>query len=455
MNHRTAPLELRERYAAQEPEPALRKLVGCSEIEEAVLISTCNRVDLVVTTHHVEDAVLRIHRFFQSDLAGAKAAPQIDDITYEYHDGDVVRHVFRVTSSLDSMVVGEPQILGQMKDAYRLAVENQACGPVLSRLFQRAFATAKRVKNETRIAERPVSVARVAVELARQIFEEMENKSALLLGAGEMIELSLLALQREGLRDVSVVNRTFANAEALAARFAAHPHRLDELESLLPAVDIVLTCIGGKQPILNYGMLKAALAVRRNRPIFLIDIGVPRNVDPRVEKLDNAYVYDMDDLQRVADANAGARRRESDRAEVIVAQEKLQFDAWLSGLRAVPTIRHLRARVERIRRNELQRVAARLELDESQREGVEQLTRAIVNKVLHAPLAYLRNEVEDEAGSASIETARALFALDEDTAPGADADADLREEIERGRLLEARLAEAHADWDDSDDEAGT
>ena len=208
--------------------------------------------------------------------------------------------------------------------------------------------------------------------------------------------------------DSLVLNRTFANAEALAARFAAHPHRLDELESLLPAVDIVLTCIGGKQPILNYGMLKAALAVRRNRPIFLIDIGVPRNVDPRVEKLDNAYVYDMDDLQSVADANAGARRRESDRAEVIVAQEKLQFDAWLSGLRAVPTIRHLRARVERIRRNELQRVAARLELDESQREGVEQLTRAIVNKVLHAPLAYLRNEVEDEAGSASIETARAL-----------------------------------------------
>ncbi|MCP4036118.1 MAG: glutamyl-tRNA reductase [bacterium] len=457
MNHRTAPLEVRERYAAQDPGPALRKLVGCDEIEEAVLVSTCNRVDLVVTTHQLEGAILRIHRFFRSDLADGEAnvgGPSIDEISYEHRDAEAVRHVFRVSSSLDSMVVGEPQILGQMKDAYRLAVENEACGPVLSRLFQRAFATAKRVKNETRIAQRPVSVARVAVQLARQIFEEMEDKRALLLGAGEMIELSLFALQREGLRDVRVANRTFANAEALAARFSAVPHRLDELDRLLEDADVVLACVGGAQPILSYAVVKAALDVRRGRPVFFIDIGVPRNVDPRVDGLDNAYVYDMDDLQSVADANAGERRRESDRGETIVGEEQLKFDSWLSGLKAVPTIRHLRARAHRIRESELERAAGRLGLDESQRKGVAQLTRAIVNKILHAPLAHLRNEAEDEAGVGSLEVARALFALDDESAPGADADRELHEEVERSRLLEARLADSHGDREaiDADDE---
>lgn len=444
MNHRTAPLEVRERYAAIDSGSALRKLVTCGEIEEAVLVSTCNRVDLVVTTRRIEDAVLRVHRFFRTDLGDDDATvpgPSLDEISYEHRGSDAVRHVFRVASSLDSMVVGEPQILGQMKDAYRLAVENEACGPVLSRLFQRAFATAKRVKNETRIAQRPVSVARVAVDLARQIFEDMGDKSALLLGAGEMIELSLFALQRDGLGRTHVVNRTLSNAEELAARFSATPHHLDELESLLSQADVVLSCVGGDQPILRYSMVKAALDARRSRPIFFIDMGVPRNIDPRVEKLDNAYVYDMDDLQSVADANAGERRRESNQGEEIVGEEQLQFDGWMAALKAVPTIRHLRARAEMIRTKELERMSGRLRLDGRQREAVEALTRAIVNKLLHAPLAHLRSESETEADLGSLEVARALFALDDHTSPGAEADAALHREMERSRLLEVRTSE--------------
>lgn len=440
MNHRTAPIEVREQYAANEPAEALRKLVSCDEIEEAVLVSTCNRVELVVTTQNVDDAVLRMHRFFRTDLnsgSSAAAQPTVDEVTYELRDGDAVRHVFRVASSLDSMVLGEPQILGQMKDAYRDSVASEVCGPVLSRLFQRAFATAKRVKNETQIAQRPVSVARVAVDLAKQIFEDMGEKNALLIGAGEMIELSLLALQRQGLRNIRVVNRTLANAEELATRFAATPHRLDELASLLPDADVVLSCVGGDQPILGYAVVKAALDSRRSRPAFFIDMGVPRNVDARVEELDNAYVYDMDDLQGVADANAGERRRESDQGEEIVSEEQLQFDNWMSALKAVPTIRHLRARAEMIRTNEIDRMSGKLQLDAAQREGVAALTRAIVNKLLHAPLAHLRNEVDDDAGVRSLEAARQLFALDDETAPGAEADSALRNEMERNRLLEA------------------
>jgi glutamyl-tRNA reductase len=210
---------------------------------------------------------------------------------------------------------------------------------------------------------------------------------------------------------------------------------------LLPEVDVVLSCVGGDQPILGYSMVKAALDARRSRPVFFIDMGVPRNVDPRIEGLDNAYVYDMDDLQGVADANAGERRRESDRGEEIVGEEQLQFDNWLSALKAVPTIRHLRARAEMIRTNELERLSGRLGLDPEQREAVEALTRGIVNKLLHAPLAHLRNETEREAGRGTLDVARTLFALDDDAAPGAEADAALHREIEHSRLLAAGLAE--------------
>lgn len=419
MNHRSAPVEVRERFAVDDPAPLLAKLVACPEIEEAVLLSTCNRVEVVVSSRESQAARLRLQSFFGNELAGgrAPASPaELDRCLYHFQDGAAVRHAFRVASSIDSLVVGEPQILGQMKDAYRASVDAGACGVILTRLFSRAFATAKRVRRETRIAERPVSVARVAVDLARQVFERFDDKHALLVGAGDMIELALDALRAAGLEQVRVVNRTRARAEELAERFDAGAHGLDELDLLLPEADVVLTCIGGDAPLLSRERVARALRVRRGRPMFVIDIGVPRNVHPDVNELDDVYLFDLDDLSGVAEQNAEERRRETIRAEAIVAQEEQNFLGWLSALKAVPTLRDLRERMDAIRDAELDRQLDRLDLDDRQRRGVEALVRSVVNKIMHAPLARLRHEAEREEGMAYLEVTRKLFDLDDERA---------------------------------------
>lgn len=424
MNHKTAPIEVRERFAVSDLGPVLQKLATVDEIEEVVLVSTCNRVEVVATTRQPEAARMRLHDFFTRTGSPGPVALRPEHL-YEYWDRDVVRHVFRVASAMDSMVVGEPQILGQLKDAYRDAVESGTCGPVLSRLFQRAFATAKRVKNETRIAERPVSVAKVAVDLTRQIFERLDDKKALLVGAGEMIEAAMVSLRREGLTQLRVANRTVAHARELADRFQATAHGLDELDELLPGADIVLTCVGGDDVLLDLDRVRAAQRARQNRPFFLVDLGVPRNVDPAVNELDTAYLYDVDDLQEVAAANAEERRRESRRGERIVLEEEQRFDGWLVALQAVPAIRHLRARADAIVAQELERFASGVALDAAHLERVEALTRRVVNKLLHAPLARLRAETGREEGLAMLEAARELFALDDTSAPGGHIDATL------------------------------
>jgi glutamyl-tRNA reductase len=422
MSHRTASVELRERYAIEDPRPVLSKLVAGPAIDEAVLLATCNRVELVVWTREVDAARLRLRSCFERELANEGAqvrASELDAALYELIDGAAIRHVLRVACAIDSLVVGEPQILGQVKDAYRAAVACGACGPILGRLYSRAFATAKRVKNETRLAERPISVARVAVDLARQIFESLADKTALLVGAGDMIELALDALRRHGLGAVRVVNRTPARAASLAARFGASAHGLDELPALLRRSDLVLTCIGGDRPLLGPALVRDALADRGHRPLLAIDIGVPRNVDPAVNQLDNVYLYDLDDLSTAAESNARERQQEAERAEGIVAAEQQRFEGWLLALAAVPTIRALRARAEEIRRSELERALSGLLLDARAQAAVEALTRGIVNKLLHAPLSRLREELEGEAGLAHLEAARSLFGLD-DEAQGGD-----------------------------------
>ncbi len=426
MNHRTAPVDVRELFAVSETQPLLRKLIDRPEIAEAALISTCNRVELVVTTDNPDAARHVLYEFFSRELAGGHgpSTAALEEMTYLHRERDAVEHVFRVASSIDSMVVGEPQILGQVKDAYREAAEAGVCGAVLSRLFQRAFATAKRVKNETGIAQRPVSVARVAVDLAKQIFETLDDKSALLIGAGEMIEASLVALHDHGLGARRIANRTAAHAETLARRFAGTAHGLDEIDALLPHSDVVLCCVGGDAPILTRERIAAGLAARRGRPLFLIDIGVPRNIDPGVHELDSAYLYDLDDLQQVAAANEQERLRESERAERIVYEEREQFEGWMVALQAVPTIRNLRDRADEIRRGEIDRFAGRLRLDEGQHEMLEQLTRSIVNKIMHAPISRLRDETDREAGLIRLEEARALFALDARSIGSAETDDD-------------------------------
>jgi glutamyl-tRNA reductase len=430
MSHRSAPVEVREHYAADDSstESALQMLTRNSEIGEVVLISTCNRVEVVVTTENPDEAAARLMAFFREELAGGVSTPgggSLENYVYQYADEEAVGHVFRVASSIDSMVVGEPQILGQMKDAYRSSVEIGSCGPILSRLFQKAFATAKRVKNETRIAQRPVSVARVAVDLARQIFEELSDKKALMIGAGEMIEAALFALQREGLEGLRVANRTRARAEELAERFGASAHGLEDLDEVLRDSDIVLSCIGGTGHVLDAARISKALAARRNHSMFLIDIGVPRNIDPAVNELDSAYLYDIDNLQEIAFSNEEERRRDSAGAEEIILEEQERLAGWMVSLRAVPTIRHLRARAEAVRQAELRRVMPKLDLRDSQAERVEALTRSIVNKILHRPLARLGAHKDRDEGLAVVEEARALFGLDDPEAPGAEIDVEM------------------------------
>ena len=452
MNHRTAPVEVRERFAVAESGPLLRKLIDRPEIEEAVLLSTCNRVEVVVMTQNLDAAQHALLEFFGRELAeGAlPAGKALSQLTYLRHGREAIEHVFRVASAIDSMVVGEPQILGQVKDAYRDATEVGACGAVLSRLYQRAFATAKRVKNETGIAERPVSVARVAVDLAKQIFESLEDKSALLIGAGEMIEAALVALDDHGLGERRIANRTAAHAEELAQRFGGTAHGLDELDALLVQTDVVLSCVGGDHVVLTRERVEAALANRRrgqSRPLFLIDIGVPRNIDPAVHELDSAYLYDLDDLQGVAAANEEERRRESERAQRIVIEEREHFDGWLVALQAVPTIRDLRQRAEGIRQAEVERYAGRIGLDANQHEALEKLTRGIVNKIMHAPISRLRDETDREMGLARLEEVRHLFGLDDGAA-----DVDVNVEVDSSRTRDRRGGpNSGSDEDDVDD----
>jgi glutamyl-tRNA reductase len=379
---------------------------------------------VIVLTRNIEAARLRVRSFFRRDLAGESedlGDRILRESLYEHRGGDAMRHVLRVAASLDSMVVGEPQILGQTKEAYRSAVECGASGPILDRLYQRAFATAKRVRNETHIADRPVSVARVAVNLARKIFEDFSDKHALLIGAGEMIEMALSALHDHGLQAMAVANRTPERAAALAVSFGATAHGLDELPTLVAGADVVLTSIGGDRPILTHELVNRAIQVRRGRPIFIIDIGVPRNVDPSIDVFEEVYRYDLDDLVHVANENADERRRDMVLAEAIVSEEQQGFYGWFTALRAVPTIKHLRARVESIRIAEIERALPGLDISDAERASVDALTRSLVNKILHLPLTRLRQEAEREEGMAYLEVARLLFGLDEtDDSDGAD-----------------------------------
>jgi glutamyl-tRNA reductase len=422
LSHRSAPLALREQLAIADPVPALRRLVAGEEIDEAVLVATCNRVEVVAATSRKDAARLRLRTFLRRDLAERDLGPELERSLYDRVDGEAMRHVLRVASSLDSMVLGEPQILGQAKEAWRRAAACGASGPVLARLFQQAFATAKRVRSETRLAERPVSLARVAVDLAQRILEDLADRRALLVGAGKMVEAAAMGLRDAGFARVAVANRTPERAAELAARCLATAHGLDELPQLLAESDLVLASIAATDPVLTAPLLEAAMRARCGRAIFVIDLGVPRNADPAIDRIANVHRYDIDDLGALAEENARARQQARAHAEAIVEEQTQRFDGWLAAQRAVPTIRHLRERAEAIRAAELERVAGRLALAPGDREAVEYLTRSLVNKILHEPMTELRQSAGREDGADVVRVARRLFGLDarrSDPEPGA------------------------------------
>lgn len=410
INHRTASLALREKFAVDDPKPLLEKLLRTGEVVEGVLLSTCNRVELCAVTETVDIGELSLRSFFGRSIAQESSSlAELDEALYCYRGEEAVRHLFRVASSIDSMVVGEPQILGQVKEAHREAGVVGACGSKLSRVYQMAFSTAKRVRNETGIALRPVSVAKVAVELALGVFERLDDKTALLVGAGDMIDLSLQALRNSGLSQVRVANRTKGRAAELASRFNATAHDLNELEALATSSDIILTSIAGKEPVFNEPLLRRVLNNRDGRPLFIVDIGVPRNVESSADDLENLFRYDIDDLATVAERNEKQRHGEVAIAEDIIEEELSKFRDWIAAQGFIPIIQGLRSRAESIRQNELGRHLHRMSLNPEQAAQVDALTRGLVNKLLHEPLSKLRAPGEDSQDL--LRAAELLFAL--------------------------------------------
>jgi glutamyl-tRNA reductase len=399
INHNTAPIEVRERLAipAGRLADAMRTLLHQPGIREGLILSTCNRVEIVTlqddaagTESNKADLLRFLHEYFS-------VPPQtLQPHLYEFREREAVRHLFRVASSLDSMVVGEPQILGQVKESYTIAREVGAVSSQLDPLLQRAFTVAKKVRNETQIGSSSVSIASVAVDLARNIFGSLQGKTVLLVGAGKMSELAARHLIQQGAANILVANRTQSRAEKIAAEFSGptiHTEAIpfDDLYAQAPRADIVITSTGAPQKLFGRSHGQHFLHQRRNRPMFFIDIAVPRDVDPGMNEVEGCFVYDIDDLQQVATANLADRSREAAAAETIVSNEVEKYQQRLQSRDAIPAILALQQNAEAIREAELARSAKRLaDLTPQQREAVESLTRSLTAKLLHPQLTALR-----------------------------------------------------------------
>jgi len=411
VSHKTAPVEVREKLAVAngDAKQLLPVLLDPPEITEAVVLSTCNRVEVVACCRESEHgARLLRERLF---TAGGLDASLFADTAFELRGREAVRHVFRVASSLDSMVVGEPQILGQMKQQFGVCSEVDAVGPVLTRVFHKSFSVAKRVRSETGIASRAVSVASVAADLAAKIFESLADRTVLLLGAGEIGEAAATHFVEAGASSVMVANRTFEKAVDLARGFDGTPIPLDRLSMYLPLADMVVGSAGGGQ-LIDAVAVRSAIRERKHRPMFFIDLAVPRNFDKAINDIDGAYLYGIDDLTAVAEENLGERKREAVRGEAIVEREVDKFWQWFEKLDVAPTVTELREYAESIRADEVERTLAKLSgLDEGDRERIEQMTRAIINKLLHHPTVALKQKRPPEEEVALISYVRELFGL--------------------------------------------
>ena len=413
LNHRTAPVEVRERLNFDQNAlvPALAELKRLPGVHEGMVLSTCNRVEVSMWLDDDADARALGEQF----LASTRAVDRqfIAPYLYCHTEADAIRHLFRVASSLDSMVVGEPQILGQLKTAYALAKAHGAVSGALEALVTRAFSVAKRVRTETGIGENAVSVSYVAVELARQIFGRLDRSRVMLIGAGKMSELAARHLRRAGAEQILVTNRTHARAVEMANLFRGRVIEYERFHDLLPEVDIVITSSAAPLYILRKDQMRRIIEARRNRPMFLIDIAVPRNIDPAVNELDNVFLYDIDDLERVASENLRNRLAEAREAEAIIDEEVQRMLARLKAREVTPTIVSLQQHLEALRQAELERIQAKLNtLTPEQREAVEAMTRSLINKIAHGPIAELRRQAAQPDGLATIETIRRVFRLE-------------------------------------------
>lgn len=414
MNHKTAPLEIREKLSLScwsDLNP-LTELMKVPQVKEAMYLSTCNRVEVLAETTEAAAATVNLRSFIFNH--GNLTPEEMGRCLYVHTDIEAIRHLFRVSSSLDSLVMGEPQILGQVKDAYHLAMENKTTGMVLNKLVHHAFRAAKRVRTETAIANNAVSISYAAVELAKKIFGNLQGKTVLLVGAGEMAELAARHLLNQGVGKVLIANRTYTRALEIAAAVQGTAIEFDDLAARLEDADIVISSTGAPGYVITRAMVVQALHGRRNRLLFLIDIAVPRDIEPGAGELDNAFLYNVDDLQEVVDDNLQNRRQEAEKAEAIVEEEVSKCQAWMNSLLVVPTIVSLRQKVEGIVKSELDKSSSWLgNLDEQTRKNVEIMTAAIVNKIIHCPIASLKEESQDDDGlTSSLVLVRRLFKLD-------------------------------------------
>ena len=421
LNHHTTPVELREQLAFNDGalDASLPRLVDTQTIREGAILSTCNRVEVVAHTPNLDAANEKIRAFLAEEQR--VALPRFAPYLYTHINQAAVSHLFRVAASLDSLVVGEPQILGQVKDAYHASSALGTLGTVLHRCFHKSFSVAKRVRTETSIAAKAVSVSSAAVDLACTIFDRLEDKTAMVIGVGEMGEQAVRHLRGRGIGTIMVTNRTFRRAVELARTCNGTVVPFDQLDKHLHLTDVVIGSAGSPHYVLHSAMVEEALQERKRSPMFLIDLGVPRNFDPRLNNLDNVFLYDIDDLEQVVEDHKGERQVEAVKAEAIVAEEVKKFWRWFVNQEVTPTIVALREQAETIRTREVEKTLAGLaDLSPQEKEAVEALTRSLTNKLLHPPLAYLKqrhhNDVKREAEyapeAASPHVIRQIFGLD-------------------------------------------
>jgi glutamyl-tRNA reductase len=416
MNHETAPVEVRELLSLgkEELDKAAGDIQAIKTIKESIVLSTCNRVEVLFTSEREQEARESIIGFF-SQLSGI-TRDELEPLLYIYNDQEAIRHIFRVGASLDSMIVGEPQILGQLKDAYRIAVDHKSSSVTLNRLMHRTFSLAKKIRTNTGIAGSPVSISFAAVELAKKIFGDLKGKGVLLIGAGEMAELAAAYLLNNKIAQIRIANRTFGRAVELAEQLRGMAISFDEIEAHLLEVDIVITSTASPEPIISFDQIRKIMKGRKNRPLFFIDIAVPRNVESRVNEIGNVFVYDIDDLKGIIDDNMSKRRAEAVKAERMVDEEVIKFTEWLRTLDVVPTIRDLQEKCESIYLAEIEKTLSNLKgLTAEQKRGLERMAKSITKKLLNDPIVFLKRKGERNSRDLYLDFTRQLFNLDGDT----------------------------------------
>lgn len=410
LNHTTAPVDVREKlYVPEEAIPGILRELRSRGMVEALVLSTCNRTEFYVNGLDVEETtaalVSEVVSYFKVDEGWFRK------FIYVFGEEEAYRHLFLVASGLDSMVIGEPEILGQLKDAYRVSGEAGSIDSFFERAFSRAFHTAKRVRTETRIGYNPVSISSMAVEMAKKIFGDLGQKKILVVGAGEMCEVALKHFRKEGLTNVMITNRTYQKARQLAEEVIGAAYSFEELPDLFLNTDLVLSSTGADRPFITRAAIAAAMKKRKNRPLFLIDIAVPRDVEPEVNDLENVYVYDIDDLKGLSQAHLSNRLQEADRAQEIIEEEIVKFAAWRRQQDVNPFIARITDNLERVRNTELQKTIQRLgQVDDQTASQMDLLTRSIVNKIIHSHLSLIKKN----GSPAVLEVMRKLFDFEEE-----------------------------------------